>query len=332
MGQFRRKISRKTYHPQQKDDNTTASNSGSNHTGSFFTSFLGSWQLWLACLTALVYMLGYYRALLLFSALDIFITPTEVYDLSSLFTWGITTIIASMPMGIIASVMGYLLSKVLLVKKPWHFIAIALVFYLVFRIFYTWLPWLANYNPIGFMFVPSRTLYTNWYYIFSTYWLWNSIVLSAIVLMSFLFFKTQNKYVIPAYIVCLLAWIFLLTSTQYYDFKHITGGGAINSVSQYPGMNGLIITNTRVAFAGKAVPEFGGTAYGMWGLLLSRHAGEYYFVPGIVANEYSSGNVEVEISYKYGDVVIIPEKNVITFLKRKSETFDFIGVNPPPEQ
>jgi hypothetical protein len=298
---------------------------------SYFSSFVRSWQFWLACLSGLIYILGYFRALILFSVLDIYITPTEVYALSSLFTWGATSLLSALPMPIIAIIIGFILSKVHSFKAKWHYAVVALQVILLSILLYEILPKLAQYNPIGFLIVPSSWIYLSWSVNSMAYRIWTTIILALICSTFFVFERLKKNHLLLLITLLFLSWVFLLTFSQYHDFSHVTGGASINPLSQYPGMNGLLITNSRVSFWGSHLPEYGETAYGMWGLLLSRREGEYYFVPWIVANRFTSESVESEIANQYGEIVIIPEKNVISFLKRFPASYDFVGLESPFE-
>lgn len=77
---------------------------------SWIAKLIGSWQLWLATVSAAIYSLGYVKALALLAGLGTIAVPTEVFAGSSIFIWGLIALIGAIPLPAIVFFVCYMIS------------------------------------------------------------------------------------------------------------------------------------------------------------------------------------------------------------------------------
>lgn len=281
-----------------------------------YETIISSWQIWLAFGSAFVYLIGYFRALLFFRTLDILVTPTEVYTNSSLFVWGLTTIISALMLPIIIGIITLAISRLPALRKLKSWIFYGCVFLAIGISLFLLLPIVAEHNPLGLFILPSLLALT----VFPVTHVILVLTLLPIALIVFFWSRLKNrKQMIAGFL--LVAWIFAVVWAQKYDFVFVNMGVNPTVFSQSPAMAGYIATRSGISPVSEQAPEFGNDAYRTVGILLSHHDGKYYFLPGFQATE---GNPNFPyLDQLYTQIVIIPESNVIVFMAIRGERGDF---------
>ncbi len=157
-----------------------------------YRTIISSWQIWFAFGSAFVYLVGYVRALLFFHRLDVLVTPTEIYTTSSLFVWGLTTIVSAFILPIIIVILLLQISRLpALDKLPSRVFYVSASLIISISLFML-LPVVAEHNPLGLFILPSLLTITH----FPITRIILALILSSLAFIIFFWNRLKNRKLI----------------------------------------------------------------------------------------------------------------------------------------
>lgn len=243
-------------------------------------------------LTGIFYIIGYLKAYYLLRMFRIYVTPTEIYSVISLFVSGASTILLA---GVIPCIT--ILTAFFIVKKKSPVVLCivysALIFFpLFFGTFREGFPILININSAGVKSFSVIVMYLiNLYFILSMIYYGINVI--------------QNKKT-NAYVFYIAMWFMLFISSYIHVLDNIQFGTPIGSISHDAGLGGSIVTEYPLSTFSEVAELNNKIFYKTSGILLSKNEQTYYFIPGIFAQTSHDNFPDTKL-------VIIPSSRVWEF-------------------
>lgn len=232
------------------------------------------WSVILFGGSALCYLIGYIKSLILFRAINLVAIPTDIYTPFSLLVSGLTFIVCALSIPII--VWGsYQLFTLATCSFPFlqnivnKYFKITFSPGLGFAVFLV--PIVASFIPIMPVFLIRE--YTIYIALFS------SALFMVLAFGIYAFVSSQQKGARQWFILIfsISLWLIAMFLGQIYSIKNIEKGESyqMNLLGQQPGITGFLIIKDNIN-GSMISPEFAGS-YKIYGILLAKNDKLYYF-------------------------------------------------------